>query len=80
MEHTIINQMDEQYLEFLNDLRKLNKDELIDFIGDYWIALKEEAENGRKQKDVYMAIEFGNIKLTQVNRLKILAKFKSENK
>jgi len=52
MEHTIINQMDEQYLDFLNDLRKLNKDELIDFIGDYWIALKEEADNGRKQKDV----------------------------
>jgi hypothetical protein len=80
MEHTIINQMDEQYLEFLNDLRKLNKDELIDFIGDYWIGLKEEAENNRKQKDVYMATEFGNIKLTQVNRLKIIAKFKSENK
>ena len=80
MEHTIINQLDEEYLNFLNDLRKLNKDELIDFIGDYWITLKQEAENGKKLKDVYMGVEFANIKLTQVNRLKILAKYKSKNK
>jgi len=71
---------DKQYLEFLNDLRKLNKNELVDLIGDYWITLKQSAEYDRKQKDVYMAVGFGNIKLTEVNRLKNLAIHKSRNK
>jgi hypothetical protein len=64
--------LDEQSLEFLNDLLKFDKDELVDLIYYFWAQLKKEAENGMN--------EFGCIKMTQVNRLKILAKFKSENK
>jgi hypothetical protein len=72
--------LDEQSLEFLNDLRKFDKDELVDLIHEFWTRLKKEAENGMDDKGGYMMEEFGRIKMTQVNRLKILAKFKSENK
>ena len=71
--------LDEQSLEFLNDLRKFNKDELVDLIHEFWTQLKKEAESGMNNKVDYMMEEFGRVKMTQVNRLKILAKFKSEN-
>ena len=72
--------LDEQSLEFLNDLRKFDKDELVDLIHEFWTQLKKEAESGMNNKVDYMMEEFGRVKMTQVNRLKILAKFKSENK
>ena len=72
--------LDEQSLDFLNDLRKFDKDKLVDLIHEFWAELKKEAENGMNNKVGYMVEEFGRIKMTQVNRLKILAKFKSENK
>ena len=72
--------LDEQSLDFLNDLRKFDKDKLVDLIHEFWVELKKEAENGMNNKVGYMVEEFGRIKMTQVNRLKILAKFKSENK
>lgn len=72
--------LDNENLKFLNDLRKLDKEELVDFLYEYWIKLKTDAENDREQKNVYMAVEFGNIKMTQVNRLKNLANIKSMNK
>jgi hypothetical protein len=72
--------LNEQSLEFLNNLRKLNKDELVDLIQEFWVHLKKEAENGMNDKVNYMMEEFGRVKMTQVNRLKILTKFKSENK
>jgi hypothetical protein len=72
MEHTIVNQMDEEYLEFLSNLRKLSKDEIVDLISNYWITLKRQAESDISKEGVYMSVETGNTKLTQVNRLKIL--------
>lgn len=72
--------LDEQSLEFLNDLRKFDKEELVDLIYDFWTTLKRDAENGMNDKVNYMMEEFGRVKMIQVNRLKILAKFKSENK
>jgi len=72
--------LDEQSLEFLNDLRKFDKDELVDLIHGFWTHLKKESESGMNDKVGYMVEEFGRVKMTQVNRLKILAKFKSENK
>jgi hypothetical protein len=72
--------LDEQSLEFLNDLRKFDKDELVDLIHEFWTQLKKEAESGMNNKVDYMMEEFGRVKMTQVNRLKILTKFKSENK
>ena len=72
--------LDEQSLEFLNDLRKFDKDELVDLIHEFWTQLKKGAEYGMDDKVGYMMKEFGCIKMTQVNRLKILAKFKSKNK
>ncbi len=72
--------LDKQSLEFLNDLRKLNKDELVDLIHEFWTQLKKEAESGMNDKVGFMMEEFGRVKMTKVNYLKILAKFKSENK
>jgi hypothetical protein len=72
--------LDKQSLEFLNDLRKFDKEELVDLIHEFWTQLKKEAENGMNDKVGYMMEEFGRVKMTQVNRLKILTKFKSENK
>lgn len=72
--------LDEQSLEFLNDLRKFHKDELVGLIHEFWTQLKKQAENGMSDKVNYMMGEFGRVKMAQVNRLKILAKFKSENK
>ena len=74
------SKLDEQSLEFLNDLRKFDKEELVDLIYDFWTTLKRYAENGMNDKVNYMMEEYGRVKMTQVNRLKILAKFKSDNK
>jgi hypothetical protein len=71
--------LDEQNLDFLNDLRKLDKEELVDLIYEFWTTLKLNAENGMNDNVNYMMEEFGRVKMTQVNRLKILAKFKSDN-
>ena len=46
--------LDEQSLEFLNDLRKFNKDELVDLIHEFWTQLKKEAESGMNNKVDYM--------------------------
>ena len=72
--------LDEQSLDFLNDLRKFDKNELVDLIHEFWTQLKKEAENGMNDKVGYMVEEFGRIKMKQVNRLKIYTKCKSENK
>lgn len=72
--------LDEQSLEFLNDLQKFDKEELVYLIYDFWTELKSDAENGMNDKVNYMMEEFGRVKMTQANRLKILAKFKSDNK
>jgi len=72
-----INNIDEKFLDFLNDLQKLTKKELINYIGTYWFSLRENAETDMNNKDYFMAEEYGKIKMTQVNRLRNLAKFQS---
>jgi len=72
--------LDEQSLDFLNDLLKFDKEELVDLIHEFWTTLKKDAENGMNDKVGYMMEEFGRVKMTQVNRLKILAKYKSKDK
>lgn len=72
--------LDEQYLEFLNDLQKLSKSELVDLIHKYWVGLRTESERQMDDKENYLQEEFGKIKMAQVNRLKILANIKSRYK
>jgi|688.fasta_scaffold478836_3 hypothetical protein len=72
--------LDEQYLEFLNDLQKLSKSELVDLIHNYWVGLRTESERQMNDKENYLQEEFGRIKMTEVNRLKILANIKSKYK
>ena len=50
--------LDEQSLDFLNDLRKFDKDELVDLMHEFWTRLKKEAENGINNKVGYMVEEF----------------------
>ena len=72
--------LDEQYLEFLNDLQTLSKSELVDLIHNYWVGLRTESERQMNDKENYLQEEFGRIKMTEVNRLKILANIKSRYK
>ena len=69
MEHTIVHQQDKKYIRFIEYLRRLSKEELIDLISEYWITLKTAGEKNLKDKNNYLVKEFGGIKLTQVNRL-----------
>lgn len=78
-ELTVIDITDEQNADFLSDLNKFNKDELVDLIYDFWTTLKKEAIRRRNDDFTYMAKESGNIQITQVNRLRNLASYKLKN-
>lgn len=67
-------------LDFIDNLKKLSKDEIIDLLGNYWYNLKKEAERDMNNKDGYMIDSFSCIKMTQVNRLKILTKYQNMKK
>lgn len=74
------NELKDENFEFLNDLRSLNKDELVGLIYDFWKLTKEEAERQMKDTINFRQEEYGRLKMTQVNRLKILAKHATEKK
>ena len=56
--------------QFINGLKTLSKEELIDYIIDYYESGVKQA-NGREKSTGYMMPETGNIILTEMNRLKI---------
>ena len=67
MEHTIVQQQDEKYLRFIEYLKRLSKDELIDLIGEFWFKLKINAEKGMTDEKNYLVKEMSGVKLTQAN-------------
>ena len=72
MEHIIAHQCDDEYLEFLKNLRELSKYEMVDIVGEFWWKLKKTAENNYyHDEDGYSKI-IGGVQLTQVNRLKYM--------
>lgn len=64
-------------IEFRENLNKLTKLELVEYIHNYWCALKTESENQMNDKVNYMQEEFGGIKMTQVNKMWHLLMFKN---
>jgi len=56
--------------EFLENLNKLSKKELIDFVYNYWNELQTEADNKVNNKKAYMSEESGRILMTQAIRMR----------
>ncbi len=71
MERTYIR--NEECQKFLNDLELLTKEEIIEAVSMFFDQTDMEATgNMNETEDKYMANEFGRIKRTLLNRLKIM--------
>jgi hypothetical protein len=71
MERTYIR--NEECQKFLNDLELLTKEEIIEAVSMFFGQTDMEATgNMNEPEDKYMVNEFGRIKRTQLNRLKIM--------
>ncbi len=62
---------DNETIEFINNLKKLDKNEIIDLVSDYFTQLKLEAN---------MQNEYSRIKMTLLNSLKIYVKHQLNKK
>jgi len=71
MERTYVR--NEECQKFLNDLELLTKEEIIEAISMFFDQTDMEATgNMNEPEDRYMVNEFGRIKRTLLNRLKIM--------
>ena len=71
MERTLIR--NEECQKFLNDLELLTKQEIIEAVSMFFDQTDMEATgNMNEPEDKYMANEFGRVKRTLLNRLKIM--------
>ena len=71
MERTYIR--NEECQKFLNDLELLTKEEIIESVSMFFDQTDMEATgNMNEPEDRYMVNEFGRIKRTLLNRLKIM--------
>ena len=71
MERTYIR--NEECQKFLNDLELLTKEEIIEAVSMFFDQTDMEATgNMNEPEDKYMVNEFGRIKRTLLNRLKIM--------
>ncbi|MFA5433797.1 MAG: hypothetical protein WC319_13155 [Candidatus Paceibacterota bacterium] len=71
MERTYIR--NEECQNFLNDLELLTKEEIIEAVSMFFDQTDMEATgNMNEPEDKYMVNEFGRIKRTLLNRLKIM--------
>ena len=71
MERTYIR--NEECQNFLNDLELLTKEEIIESVSMFFDQTDMEATgNTNEPEDKYMVNEFGRIKRTLLNRLKIM--------
>ncbi len=71
MERTYIR--NEEFQKFLNDLELLTKEEIIEVVSMFFDQTDMEATcNMNEPEDKYMVNEFGRIKRTLLNRLKIM--------
>lgn len=75
MERTLIR--NEECQKFLNDLELLTKQEIIEAVSMFFDQTDMEATgNMNEPEDKYMANEFGRVKRTLLNRLKIMVNLK----
>jgi hypothetical protein len=71
MERTYIR--NEECQKFLNDLELLTKEEIIEAVSIFFDQTDMEATgNMNEPEDKYMVNEFGRVKRTLLNRLKIM--------
>tara|TARA_R110000772_G_scaffold238479_1_gene350463 strand:- start:52 stop:294 length:243 start_codon:yes stop_codon:yes gene_type:complete len=71
MERTYIR--NEECQKFLNDLELLTKEEIIEAVSMFFDQTDmESTSNMNEPEDKYMVNEFGRIKRTLLNRLKIM--------
>jgi len=71
MERTLIR--NEECQKFLNDLELLTKQEIVEAVSMFFDQTDMEATgNMNEPEDKYMANEFGRVKRTLLNRLKIM--------
>ena len=71
MERTYIR--NEECQKFLNDLELLTKEEIIEAVSMFFDQTDKQATgNMNEPEDKYMVNEFGRIKRTLLNRLKIM--------
>jgi hypothetical protein len=79
MERTYIR--NEECQKFLNDLELLTKEEIIEVISMFFDQTDMEATgNMNEPEDKYMVNEFGRIKRTLLNRLKIMVNHQVRHK
>ena len=72
--------MDAEYDEYLNDLNKLEKIDLIEYISDYWKNLRNIAENQLNDEVNIKLSDHGRLKMTEVSLLKIRLRLKTMKK
>ncbi|HZK20084.1 MAG TPA: hypothetical protein VFC68_05095 [Treponemataceae bacterium] len=79
MERTYIR--NEECQKFLNDLELLTKEEIIEAVSMFFDQTDMEATgNMNEPEDKYMVNEFGRIKRTLLNRLKIMVNHQVRHK
>ena len=79
MERTLIR--NEECQKFLNDLELLTKQEIIEAVSIFFDQTDMEATgNMNEPEDKYMANEFGRVKRTLLNRLKIMVNHQVRHK
>ena len=71
--------MEDENKEFFENLNKMTKQEVVDYIYNYWAGLKTEAHNRMKNKDAYMQEEFGRILSTQAIKMRNILTIKSNS-
>jgi len=79
MERTYIR--NEECQKFLNDLELLTKEEIIEAVSYFYdITDMEATGNENDSEEKYMVNEFGRVKRTLLNRLKIVVNHKVREK
>ena len=79
MERTLIR--NEECQKFLNDLELLTKQEIIEAVSMFFDQTDMEATgNMNEPEDKYMVNEFGRVKRTLLNRLKIMVNHQVRHK
>ena len=79
MERTLIK--NEECQKFLNDLELLTKEEIIEAVSIFFDQTDMEATgNMNEPEDKYMVNEFGRVKRTLLNRLKIMVNHQVRHK
>ena len=79
MERTLIK--NEECQKFLNDLELLTKEEIIEAVSMFFDQTDMESTgNMNEPEDKYMVNEFGRVKRTLLNRLKIMVNHQVRHK